>query len=100
MSALTPPALEQLLALTLARVQHLERALTAANLRVLQAETARDVALDDLAAVDVSQELRHQSAQAICDMRNAAHSLKSAGRPTIASGLEQRALYLQRALAP
>lgn len=114
MSALTAPALEQLLALTLAKVAQLERSATAANLRALDAETERDVAFDTTErAVDMmdkltnalkrvkhetSQTLRHEATQAVVQMRNAAHSLKAAGRPTKATELEERAAKLLKAL--
>lgn len=99
--------LERLLAITLARVEDMERERTAMNLRMLDLEAQRDVALDERDAANAraqnakhttSQALRQQAAQASVDLRNIAHSLKSAGRTKMAHDAEERAAKLVEAL--
>jgi hypothetical protein len=107
MSALTPPRLEQALALALARIEALEAALTSAHVRELEAETARDVALDERDAAIAraqrgshagGQELRHHVVQASVEMRSVAHTLKKVNRPAMAAAMETRAQKLVEAL--
>lgn len=109
MSALSPQHLEALLAHTLERATAAEASATAASLRALAAEDARDVALEERDAAIArdqaarragSDDLRHNAAQASVELLNFAHSLKAAGRPVMAQAAIDRAEKLVKALRP